>query len=197
MCRFAMQDDDDCDDEVAFSNTERIAGRDFSSDQMKGCFWLQFPDVISMFLHTWRTSFMCFTGYKKNSFQVGAILGTLALMQLQARSSRACNVEFVYFLCEFLTYLSFLCKIAGGFFCSIISKLFSRGMHKDTLVEVSQSHEFYENFDGNHIKGQHQLTNQLSNFFSPTRLVGNMIHCEFTPSWPPFHEVSFISLSAS
>lgn len=45
-------------------------------------------------------------------------------------------------------------------------------MHKDTLVEVSQSHEFYENFDGNHIKGQHQLTNQLSNFFLPHQVSG-------------------------
>lgn len=140
---------------------------------------------------------MCFTGYKKSSFHVGAILRTLALMSLQVRSSRAYIVEFVYFLCEFLTCLSFLCKITVGFFWSIINKLFSRRKHKDTVMEVSQSHEFYENFDGNHIKGQHQLTNQRSNSIPTPRLVGNMIHCEFTPSWPPFHEVSFISLSAS
>lgn len=50
---------------------------------------------------------------------------------------------------------------------SSINKLFSKRMYKDTVMEVSCSYEFYEQFDGNHIKWKHKPTNQLCNALTP------------------------------
>lgn len=80
------------------------------------------------------------------------------------------NVPFGYYFELMITwnyYISF--RSYSILLCcwSFISKLFSRRMYKDTVMEVSCSYEFYERFDGNHIKWQHQPTNQLCDALTP------------------------------
>ena len=73
------------------------------------------------------------------------------------------HLEVMFTRSSSISFRSYSILCCWGF----ISKLFSRRMYKDTIMEVSCSYEFYEQFDGNHIKWQYQPTNQLCGALIP------------------------------